>query len=205
MRCKAKSKRSGERCKKDAVPGTEVCHIHGGKSPKGIDHPRFKNGSKSRYVPRGNLVERYNEAFDAGVYTEQREEIALTTGMINEVLSKREESAGTVFRELQKDWNGFEHSRLANDVPKMRAHLDNMGQLIHRGVTAGMQRDEAVKLMDHRRKLVDSETRRLEREKQMMTLEQVMIRDAILLEVLREMLTPEQLHSIRQRLEDRLG
>jgi hypothetical protein len=32
MQCQAKSKQSGERCKKDAVEGVAVCHIHGGKS-----------------------------------------------------------------------------------------------------------------------------------------------------------------------------
>jgi len=40
--CTAKSKRSGERCKKDAVIGMGVCHIHGGKSLVGTDNPAFK-------------------------------------------------------------------------------------------------------------------------------------------------------------------
>ena len=34
--CAAKSKQSGERCKKDAVASMSVCHIHGGKSLTGI-------------------------------------------------------------------------------------------------------------------------------------------------------------------------
>lgn len=33
-RCHAKSKRSGEQCKRHPVPGLSVCSIHGGKSPQ---------------------------------------------------------------------------------------------------------------------------------------------------------------------------
>ncbi len=37
LRCKAKSKRTGERCRRLATPGFEVCHYHGagGGAPKG--------------------------------------------------------------------------------------------------------------------------------------------------------------------------
>ena len=34
MRCKAKSKRSQERCKKDAMKGGTVCRAHGGAAPQ---------------------------------------------------------------------------------------------------------------------------------------------------------------------------
>lgn len=34
--CSAKSKRSGERCRKPATPGSPVCAIHGSKSPRAI-------------------------------------------------------------------------------------------------------------------------------------------------------------------------
>lgn len=33
-RCTATAKSTGERCKKDAVPGAEVCHLHGGNAPQ---------------------------------------------------------------------------------------------------------------------------------------------------------------------------
>src|SRR5690606_14036435 len=50
--CKAKSKRSGVRCKKDAVIGGEVCHIHGGKTPKGVDSPQYIHGRYSKTLPQ---------------------------------------------------------------------------------------------------------------------------------------------------------
>ena len=202
VKCQAKSKRSGQQCKKDAVPGRNVCHMHGGKSPKGLDHPRFKTGSASRYVPRGNLAELYNEAYDRGAYTELRDEIALTTGMINQVLSQREESAGQIFRQLEEERRGMRRANASGDPQTAAGRLNAILELIARGVTAEAQRAETVKLMDHRRKLVDSEARRLERERQTLTLEQVMMRDAIILAVLKEILDHGQLARIRQRLRE---
>ena len=52
-RCKATSKRSGERCKNPAVTGYDVCRIHGGKTPRGIASPNYKTGLYSRYLPSG--------------------------------------------------------------------------------------------------------------------------------------------------------
>lgn len=33
-RCEATAKSTSERCKKDAIPGTNVCHMHGGNAPQ---------------------------------------------------------------------------------------------------------------------------------------------------------------------------
>ena len=32
--CTAKAKSTGNQCKKDAIPGTNVCHVHGGNAPQ---------------------------------------------------------------------------------------------------------------------------------------------------------------------------
>lgn len=64
--CTAKSKRSQTRCKKDAVVGTRVCHIHGGKSKKGLDHPDFVDGDRSKYFKRGRLREIYQGLESSG-------------------------------------------------------------------------------------------------------------------------------------------
>ena len=46
--CKAKSKRTGQRCRARAVRGMQVCYHHGGKSRRGLSHPNFKHGYYSR-------------------------------------------------------------------------------------------------------------------------------------------------------------
>lgn len=48
-RCKAKSKQSGERCKRFATPGADVCTSHGSKSPQVIAKiVRFQEATHAR-------------------------------------------------------------------------------------------------------------------------------------------------------------
>lgn len=48
--CKAKSKQTGERCRRHVKPGWEVCHYHGGGSHGGIFAPALKHGFYSKNV-----------------------------------------------------------------------------------------------------------------------------------------------------------
>ena len=55
MRCKAKSKSTGERCKAHCVPGWPVCKYHGAgggpKTPEGLERCKmasWKHGMRSR-------------------------------------------------------------------------------------------------------------------------------------------------------------
>lgn len=50
--CKAKSKQSGSRCKNYAVKGRNVCHIHGGKTPKHNLGPKTLEGKKRQATSR---------------------------------------------------------------------------------------------------------------------------------------------------------
>lgn len=40
MQCRARSKRTGERCKRHAKPGWEVCHYHGARGGRSVVHGR---------------------------------------------------------------------------------------------------------------------------------------------------------------------
>jgi len=49
-RCKAKSKRTGERCRAPAVRGCRVCRMHGarGGAPKGKKNGNFRHGGRTK-------------------------------------------------------------------------------------------------------------------------------------------------------------
>ncbi len=70
MRCKAKSKRSGERCKNHAVGGYEVCRVHGanpsnrGGGPRPNNRNAVKHGAYETLM-RERLPEGQRAAFDA--------------------------------------------------------------------------------------------------------------------------------------------
>jgi glucans biosynthesis protein len=44
--------RAGAPCRKLPAPGRTRCRLHGGASPLGPVHPRFKHGRYSRLLPK---------------------------------------------------------------------------------------------------------------------------------------------------------
>ena len=51
LRCKAKSKRTKERCKNPAAWGCKTCRYHGARKPetirKGANHPQYRHGQET--------------------------------------------------------------------------------------------------------------------------------------------------------------
>jgi hypothetical protein len=47
LECGAKT-RQGTPCMRDVTPGRTRCNLHGGKSPRGKDHPRYIHGYYSK-------------------------------------------------------------------------------------------------------------------------------------------------------------
>lgn len=84
--CKAVSKRSGKRCKNIAVPGYEVCRIHGGNTPRGLDNPNWKHGLYSKYLPENinNKVQAFLEADPLELVSE----MALLRALLAEYVSR---------------------------------------------------------------------------------------------------------------------
>ncbi len=85
--CTARSKRSGQQCRKHAMRGRDVCLAHGGKTPRGAASPHFKTGRYSRSLP-GHLVAAYERAIHDPMLLSLRDEVALTDAMIGETLSR---------------------------------------------------------------------------------------------------------------------
>jgi hypothetical protein len=86
-RCRATSKQSGERCKRHAAKGLNVCSMHGGKSLRGVDSPRFKTGRHSKYLP-DRLAERYEEALNDAELTRLNDEIAVVDARLQDLLDR---------------------------------------------------------------------------------------------------------------------
>ena len=48
--CGAKTRSTGEPCKRPPMKGRNRCNLHGGKSLRGADHPGYKTGLYSKYA-----------------------------------------------------------------------------------------------------------------------------------------------------------
>lgn len=133
--CEATSKRSGERCRKHAMRGRNVCMSHGGKTPRGAASPHFKTGRYSRSLP-GHLVATYERALNDPRLLSLRDELALTDAMIAETLSQLDDDSSEA-----KDRRVFR---------------------------------EVMRLIDQRRRLVETEVRHIVLAREVMTAEEVM-------------------------------
>lgn len=142
--CTAKSKQSGDRCKRHASPGHNVCHIHGGKTPSGMALPQTKHGRYSKHLPT-RLGERYEAALSDPDLLALRDEIALTDAEVARILDSLDEEPPEDLEE-RKHWQK----------------------------TIEANRDRTQSLIEQRRKLVETERKRLVDLQQMMTAEQAM-------------------------------
>jgi hypothetical protein len=159
-RCKGTSRQTEERCKRRRSPGSEYCIFHGGRAPKGGEHPGFKHGRRSSYMP-AELFEHFNNFVNDSKITHHRESIAQIDALVQEAWDDYEDG-GTpeLWRKLKTAWRKVEKARAGHDTVGFREALDEVGSLIGRGADQIQRMDRIVKLLDQRRKHANSELKR---------------------------------------------
>ena len=154
MRCTAKSKRSGQQCKKDAVIGGEKCHIHGGKSLRGVAHPRFKHGQDSKFTLM-RLQDSYERNLKEETILHLMDEIAMTRAMIQEMMNRCDSSIQ--WKDAKKSWQAFERAEQRGDQVAMREARREHATILKEGEKDWKNRLEIFKGFDRVRRLVDSD------------------------------------------------
>jgi hypothetical protein len=71
--CRARSKRSLERCKNPAAYGMPVCRFHGARRPdavlRGLRHPQYRHGRETLEARRGRMeaMSRIRDLVELGI------------------------------------------------------------------------------------------------------------------------------------------
>lgn len=173
--CTARSKRTGERCKRAAMKGQSVCAIHGGKSLKGTAAPNFKHGRYSKYLPE-RLQERYLLALDDEELLAQRDEIAVLESRLTELMGGLDRGeSGRMWDRLSDVREDMEAARIRNDTAALARALTELSVLISQGASERERWSEVYEVLDRRRVLVESERRRLVDMQQMITAQQAIL------------------------------
>lgn len=101
-------------------PGEGRCSRHGGSALKGIDHPNFKHGQRSRYasVLKTQLAEHYaaledDDAFDIAA------ELRLQRALLLDYMQAKDSSITAADRELLMQWSE-RISKTAERMTRMR-------------------------------------------------------------------------------------
>ena len=171
--CGAKT-RTGGTCTQPAMQNGR-CRMHGGKHPKGLASPHYKTGKYSRYLP-ARLTARYEEAVSDPALLELRGDIALTDARLADLLSRVDTGeSGALWQALQALRLDVITYKRAGDTVKMaealNALLDTIGQA-HADYRAWA---EIGAVLDQRRRLVESERKRMVEMQQTLTVEKAML------------------------------
>jgi hypothetical protein len=173
MKCGAKN-RQGEPCQRWPLAGRNRCGLHGGKTPAGPACANYRTGRYSAYVPE-RLRERYEAAEHDAELLSLRGEIALTDARLIDLLARvNTGESGQLWAQLKKAHEAFKVYRLARDVPKMNVALAKVEAVIEGAMQDHAAWAEIGDLIEQRRRLTESESKRLVTLEQTLTAEQAM-------------------------------
>lgn len=157
--CGAKT-RAGGTCKQ-AARANGRCRFHGGMTPRGIASPHWKTGRYSKYLPE-RLQERYQASVKDPELLALREDIALLDARLADVLGKVDSGESTaLWRTLQQTFDAFKLHNANHDIGKIALTLTELETLITRGMADYAAWDDIRLIIEQRRKLVESESKRL--------------------------------------------
>lgn len=170
--CGAKT-RSGQPCRTKAMPNGR-CRMHGGESLSGIAHPNFVHGGRSKHLP-ARMQADYAAALQDPNLLSLKHYIAIADARLEDLLRRADtgESA-TLWKEIRETFKSFKRAAKLKDTVTQAEALSDLDELITRGYTDSALWVEIGDLMQQRRKLGESETKRLIALRQMMTADQVM-------------------------------
>lgn len=163
-RCGSKLRgKPGWFCDKFPSKGRTRCELHGGKNPVGEANPAFKTGRHSRVLPT-QAAARYAELTSDPTMVSLGQEISLVDLMIEESLAAMyggEQATPELFRELREHWDILVTARAKADVATMTEQMEEIGGIIENGAERARHQDRVLGMIERRKRLVDSERRRL--------------------------------------------
>lgn len=172
--CTATSKRTGNRCKANAVNGRDVCYHHGGKSLQGSAVATFQTGRYSRYLPE-RLAERYEEAASDPELLSLREDVALLDTRLSQLIARADtgESA-EAWKRVQKTLKDLQKAEAGGKPERKKEARWALEDAIEQGGTDIEVWTEIGFHLERRRKLTESERKRLIDAEQMVRADQAM-------------------------------
>lgn len=179
--CGAK-KRGGGFCQSPVLSGgTGRCWLHGGKTPSGPASPHFKTGRYSRHLP-GRLLTRYDESRKDETLLDLREEVSLTDARVADLLTKVDTGeSGAKWKALRKAHLELMDAITSGDSVMLTASVRAIGRMIEDGNRENDLWIEIFAAVEQRRRLVESERKRLEQMEQLVTVSEMMVLASALL------------------------
>lgn len=142
---------------------------------------RYQNGRRSKYAPQ-RIVEKAAEAMADPDILSLREDIALVDARLADVLThcdgrdsaKRWSELEKAYFELEAIHTGEKKIKPEDHATELKKSLLKMKSLVRAGSEERANWAEVIDLIEHRRRLVESEQRRLEKMQQFITTQEAL-------------------------------
>lgn len=150
------------------------CYMHGGATPKGPASVHFKHGRYSKYFPN-DLQARYEESLNDQALLELRDDIAVIEARLKQLLEQVNAGVGSHFwSDVSAEWKVLMRAIQARDANKQSTAISRLDTLITAAKADADVWDDIASTLDQKRRLVESETRRVIGARQVLAIEQVM-------------------------------
>jgi hypothetical protein len=136
------------------------CRLHGGKTPVGIASPNYKHGRYSAFMPQ-KLLRGYARQVRDPDLLQQRDEIALIDSLIFEALERMSDAdSPATWLQLRRLWRTMKHANDAGDMRRAAAKMAAIDEVIRRGASDLDQREDVLYLIERKRRVIESQSRR---------------------------------------------
>lgn len=184
-----------EPCTQPPMRGMNVCPSHGGRSLRGAGHPKFKAGGRlnkfSNVLPR-RYAERVERLMLDPHYLELRSHIAVVDARIMAQFERLERSgeSGAAWEAAQRSLAEMREALAAMldslgvaGSPELDSAVDTLGAAVERGAGEEKIWRECLETLEQRRKLSETDAKRIERERAYLTAEQALVLTSQLAEI----------------------
>lgn len=160
--CGAKT-RAGTPCQRSPAEGRTRCRLHGGATLVGPVHPRWRDGRHSKYA-RGAFLEAYERARNDPDLLALGDELALIDARAGELLDALGDggSPAELWRALDAECRNLERTIAAGDAPGQRRAVAAILALRDAGRRTAATWGELDRLIERRRRVAETERRRIE-------------------------------------------
>jgi hypothetical protein len=158
------------------------CKYHGGKTPVGIEAKNTKHGRYSKYIPVA-LMEKYRHAEEDTDLMSLKGEMALVTARLYELVEKIEDTAGKIpYSELLRQYERFKMAERAGQDNAEYLKLEFEAMLV--SIKEDMKIwDEVAHMVNVKRRLVDSEQKKMKQMSQYVEVDRVMLLFGALMDI----------------------
>lgn len=185
--CGAKT-RIGGRCKKPPMENGR-CRLHGGATPSGLASPQYKHGRWSKAMP-ARLLERYQMSADDPDLLALRHEIALLDARLEDLLKRVDTGeSGAIWKLLRDTFTELQTAKTKGDLTLEAIQFATLSELITRGTNDSMAWVDVLSIVEQRRKLVESEQKRLVAGKMMLQADEALAFVGALTEAIKKHVT----------------